>query len=231
MRLALATLLLAAAATPVAAAPLRYALTLAGVPFGTLTIDAEEAGGRYRSALAFEATGLAGFLDYGLEGSAIGRAGADHALAPDLFTARSHSPRAIRHTRIDWKDGAPAFVAVDPPRADAVDPAAAAGAVDPATALSALALPHAAGGACGERVEVFDGSRLVRLQLDAATPREGEIVCGGLYTRLGGEPLTPIEPAECPFQLRYGIEPDGRAVLQEIRIPTRFGPASIARVA
>lgn len=220
-----------AAASPAGAASLRYALTLAGVPLGALTLDSEEADGSYRANVGFRTAGFAGLLDYGLDGTAIGRQDADHGLVPALFTGSSRSPRALRYTRIEWKEGALAFVAVEPPRSETVDASAAAGALDPASALLRVVLPGSPEGVCGASLDVFDGSRAIRLQLGAPTEVAGTIVCDGVYTRLGGEPLTPIDPPECPFQLRYHHTQDGAATLDEIRIPTRFGEAMIERAA
>jgi hypothetical protein len=112
-----------------------------------------------------------------------------------------------------------------------VDPPTAAGALDPVSALTRLLFGTTPGGACGTTFEIFDGSRRVRLTLGAPYLAGGTIVCDGDYLRLGGEPLTPIDPPECPFQLTYRAGPDGQAILEAIRIPTRFGPAVIARTA
>lgn len=229
--LLLAVAVAAATPSPAGAVSLRYALSLAGVPLGALTIDAEETNGSYRANVAFQTTGLAGLLDYGLDGTATGRQNADHSLVPALFTGRSRSPRALRHTRIEWTDGALAFVAVEPPRSETADAGAAAGALDPASALLRMALPGSPEGVCGTSLDVFDGSRAVRLQSGAPTEEAGTIVCDGVYTRLGDEPLTPIDPPECPFQLRYRRGPGGTVTLEEIVIPTRFGQATIALAA
>ena len=229
MRRFLLAALAAVAALPADAAPVRYGLTLAGLPLGVLTLDGDRSDDHYEAAVRFESAGLAGLLDYGLEGTAEGLAGRGRDLLPLRFAGASHSPRAVRQTRIEWIDGAPAFVAVDPPRGEAVAPATAAGALDPASALLRLAGPRPAAEACSESVAVFDGSRLVRLTLGAPAPVADGIACDGTYLRLGGEPLTPIDPPECPFRLVYRIAADGRAVLQQIRVPTRFGEALIER--
>lgn len=217
----------AAFASPAHSVPLRYRLTLAGLPLGALTLEAEEGGGSYRSRVAFATTGFAGLLDYALEGTADGRVARGHAIVPRLFTARSQSPRALRHTRIEWTNGMPAFVTVDPPRDGTVDAAAAGDALDPASALFRLGLPGRIGDVCDTHFAVYDGSRIVRLDLGVPARSGEDIVCDGLYTRIGGEPLTPIDPPDCPFRLRYAIAPDGTAILQEVRIPTRFGQALI----
>lgn len=229
MWLGLLTALSVATAAPAFAAPAHYRLTLAGVRLGTLVLDATSAGDAYRASIEFETNGLAGLLDYGLEGSAAGRVLDGHTLVPALFTARSHSPRALRHTRIGWTDGVPSFVVVDPPREEAVDTDAATGALDPASALFRIGRPGPAGDVCGESLEVFDGSRIVRLDLGPPAKSAGGIACDGLYTRIGGEPLTPLDPPECPFRLLYRVAPDGTAVLERIGIPTRFGQALIGR--
>ncbi len=230
MRLTVLTALVVAFATAAAAAPAHYSLTLAGFPLGVLVVDQAIAGGDYDATARFETTGLAGLLDYSFDGEARGLI-AGRSLTPLHFTAKSKSPRALRHTRIDWEDGVPALVAVDPPRDEGVDPATTAGALDPVSALTQLFRNTTADGACGMEIEVFDGSRSVRLTLAQPLRVDGAITCDGTYLRLGGEPLTPIDPPECPFRLSYREGPDGQAVLETIRIPTRFGQAVIARTA
>ncbi len=227
MRIPAITALALVAATAAVAAPARYSLTLAGFSIGTLVVDRAIAGPTYDAKARFETTGLAGILDYSFDGQSQGRI-AGPALTPDRFTATSRSPRALRHTRIDWENGAPAYVAVDPPRADTVDPGSAAGSLDPVSALIRL---FGDNGACDTAFEVFDGSRRVRLTLGKPRETDGRITCDGDYLRLGGEPLTPIDPPECPFELVYRQGANGRASLETIRIPTRFGQAVIAPVA
>ncbi len=229
MRLALLAALAVSAAAPALPAPAQYALTLAGLRVGAFTLDGEESGGSYKAAIEFRTSGLAGLLDYALAGSATGTVEKGGARAPVLFTGRSESPRARRRTRIEWTDGTPSFVAVDPPRAESVDAPETAGSVDPASALLEIGSPLRTDTACGTHLDIFDGSRLVRLDLGAPLAADDGIACDGFYTRLGGEPLTPIDPPECPFRLLYRRGPDRRIVLDEIRIPTRFGLALIKR--
>lgn len=231
MRLVVLAALAALSADPAFPAQDRFGLSLAGVSLGLLTVGGERSGGDYEAAVAFETRGLAGILDYALDGSATGRQTPEGGLLPQLFTGVSRSPRASRHTRIDWADRGQPFVAVDPPRDAAVDPRKGAGALDPASALLKLDRPGRLDALCGTSLDIFDGSRLVRLTLYPAATGVDGVVCEGLYTRLGGEPLTPIDPPECPFTLVYRHDPDGSAVLVRIRIPTRFGDASMEKEA
>lgn len=230
MRLTIVTAIAVALATAADAAPAHYSLTLAGFPLGLLVVNQSIAGADYDATARFETAGIAGLLDYSFDGEARGLiAGA--ALTPLHFTATSKSPRALRHTRIDWENGVPSLVAVDPPRGEGVDPATTAGALDPVSALIQLFRSTSAAGACGTEFEVFDGSRSVRLTLGQPLRVDGTITCDGDYLRLGGEPLTPIDPPECPFRLVYREGQGGQANLETIRIPTRFGQAVIARTA
>lgn len=227
--LLLAALSSLALARPAAAEPADFVMTIAGFRVGALTIEDTRSGGSYRAAIRFHSAGLGGLFDYGLEGAAEGRATPGRALVPRRFDGVSQSPRKHRTTAIEWTDGTPSRVAVDPPRAEAVPPARAAGALDPASALARLIGPGPAGAACGESIAVFDGSRLVRLDLGAPERTAEGIACAGNYLRLGGEPITPIDPPECPFTLVYAVTEDGEAVLDRISVPTRFGEALIER--
>ena len=72
-------------------------------------------------------------------------------------------PRADRDTDIDWEDGTPVSVSVEPPRESAPDPAAQAGTLDPVSAGFAVLRDRAGRELCDTTVEVFDGSRRSRL--------------------------------------------------------------------
>ena len=215
---------------PAAAAPPgQLDITLAGFSLGSLTLSIEETGPHYEGAARFKTEGFAGVLNYTFDGTATGSVGA--TLRPVHFASTSHSPRALRHTRIDWEGSAPTLVEVNPPRDEMVDPATQAGALDPVTALGLLFRDQPAAKVCATSLKVFDGSRSVRLTLDGPVTSGTTITCAGDYVRLGGDPLTPIDPPECPFEIVYRLTPDGRAVFDHLRIPTRFGEALITRPA
>ena len=229
MRRLLLAALAAVAALPADAAPVRYGLTLAGLPLGVLTIDGDRSGDRYEAAVRFESGRTRGppRLWPRRNGRGPRRAGQGSAAAPlrrrEPFPARGaadadrvdrrHS--RFRRRRSAARRGGGARQRRRRPR--------------PGVRAPAPRRPRPAAEACSESVAVFDGSRLVRLTLGAPAQVADGIACDGTYLRLGGEPLTPIDPPECPFRLVYRIAADGRAVLQQIRVPTRFGEALIER--
>jgi Protein of unknown function (DUF3108) len=208
---------------------LRFDLTLARIRIGELTVRTNEAGYRYEAGAQFATAGLAGLLDYMFEGIASGTIETGAAPSPEFFSATSRSPRALRHTRIDWDEGRPQFVAVDPPRDVAVDPATQVGAVDPVSALAILFHERPASEICATSLLIFDGSRSLRLTLDPPEVRAGEIACTGSYSRIAGEPFTALDPTDFGFEFVYGVRADGQATIDHVRAPTRFGDAVIRR--
>lgn len=219
-----------AAAAPGLAGSTVYDLTLQGVRLGEITIDAEQAGGSYRAASRIVSTGVVGALtDYGFQGEASGRLGADGGVMPAWFRATSISPRAKRRTEIDWQGATPVRVSVEPPRKREPDPARMAGALDPVSAGFALLRDNAPDSVCNTRVDVYDGSRRSRLTLGAPVAGEGTLSCTGTYARLEGEPHSLSSQAEYPFRLVFRARGDGLMQLDRIETETRFGRAVVAR--
>ena len=221
------TALALAAATAAIASPARYSLTLAGFPIGTLVVDQAVAGPNYDATARFKTTGLAGILDYSFEGEAQGLVA---GLALDAGSLHRDEPVAARPPPHPHRLGGRGR----PRSSPSIRLATKRWTLRPLPARS-IRCPRSPGclrnttasGACGTAFEVFDGSRSVRLTLGEPRKAGGTITCDGDYLRLGGEPLTPIDPPECPFQLVYRTAANGQAILATIRIPTRFGQAVI----
>jgi hypothetical protein len=202
-------LVAAMAATPALAGSSVYDLSLAGVPLGKITIEAEQSGDSYRAASSIVSTGLVGaFTDYGFEGEATGRLGPDGSVAPERFRAKSISPRAKRRTEIDWQGETPVRVSVEPPRRQEPDPARMVGALDPVSAGFALLRDNTLG---------------------APVEGEGTLSCSGTYARLEGESHSLSSQSEYPFTLRFRAREDGLMRLERIETETRFGRAVVAR--
>jgi hypothetical protein len=223
-------LVAALAATPALAGSSVYDLSLAGVPLGKITIEAEQSGDSYRAASRIVSTGLVGaFTDYGFEGEATGRLGPDGSVAPERFRAKSISPRAKRRTEIDWQGETPVRVSVEPPRRQEPDPARMVGALDPVSAGFALLRDNTPESVCDTSIDVYDGSRRSRLILGAPVEGEGTLSCSGTYARLEGEAHSLSSQSEYPFTLRFRAREDGLMRLERIETETRFGRAVVAR--
>jgi Protein of unknown function (DUF3108) len=228
-RLALG-LALAAGPLPALASEAKFDFTIAGIKVGVLVLSSEQAGNAYTATSRIETAGIVSiFADFFFDGQASGRLGDDGTVVPKLFTATSKSPRALRHTRIDWQAGTPVSVSVEPPRSSAPDPAEQGGTLDPVSATFRLFRDAPPAAICNTTVTVFDGSRLSRLKL--APPVDGDegLTCEGIYTRVAGEAHAMAELPEFPFRMVFSHTADGLAQLERIEAPTSFGRAVIAR--
>ena len=151
------------------------------------------------------------FADFFFDGQASGQLAPGGKVVPELFTATSKSPRALRHSRIEWEDGTPVMVSVEPPRSTAPDPAAQSGTLDPVSASVRLLRDAPADEICATTVNVFDGSRLSRLKVAAPVEKDGRLVCNGTFSRIEGEAHSMAERREFPFSLVFTRTGDGMA--------------------
>ncbi len=207
-----------------------FDLTLAGLPLGTVTLDAEQSGAEYAAVSRITPNGVVNLVaGYAFDGRATGRIDAEGRISPLTFEADSTSPRASRRTEIEWRDGAPVRVSVEPPRQYAADPARVAGALDPVSAGFALLRDNAPSEICDTTIDVFDGSRRSRLSLGKPVAAGAGVTCTGLYARLEGEAHSLSSQTEYPFTLTFTPTAAGQVQLQRIETRTRFGLAVVDR--
>lgn len=221
------------AASALAAAPAgaeTFGLSLAGIPLGTVTLDAARSGDDYAAAMRVTPNGLiAAMTSYSFDGRSNGKIDADGDLAPLRFVARSSSPRADRRTEIEWEGEVPVHVSVVPPRASAPDPSGVVGALDPVSAGLALLGESDPEAICDAEIEVFDGSRRSRLKVSEPAAGDGGLTCAGVYARIEGEAHSLSSQREYPFTLTFLPAGDGTVRLERIETQTRFGPAVVSR--
>lgn len=227
-RLASAGVLAAGLALPAAAETFDF--TIAGIKVGTLVMDGSESGGSYKATSRIDSAGVLGVLaDFFFHGQATGTLKADGTVVPARFTAESKSPRALRHTVVESKDGTPVKVSVEPPRQNQPDPSTQAGTLDPVSAGFRLFRPVPAAQVCATTINIFDGSRRSQLKVAAPVANGTAITCEGTYARVAGEAHSMADKREFPFQLVFEKDAEGLAQLQRIEAPTNYGNAVIAR--
>jgi hypothetical protein len=206
-------------------------VSVAGIRVGAATFAFEQSGARYNAATRIDTAGIVGvFADFFFDGQASGRFGSGGKVVPELFTATSKSPRALRKSRIEWKNGTPVEVSVEPPRDSAPDPADQGGTLDPVSASLRLLRDAPVGEICNTTVMVYDGSRVSRLKLAAPVEADGRLVCTGAYARLKGEASSMVGAREFPFTITFARAEGGMATLERIEAPTNFGQAVVARM-
>jgi hypothetical protein len=216
-------------ATEARAGAASYNFYLAGIRLGSLEIGSERVDNRYSAIGRFETAGLLGLLDFFFDGQATGTIAPDGTVVPSRFVAASNSPRAFRHTRIDWRDGTPTLVSVEPPRSTSPDPAEQTGTLDPVSAGFRLLSDAPEELICNTTVVVFDGSRRTRLTLAPAVEDGSLLSCAGRYARLEGEAESLADLREFTFHVDFRRSANGIASVQRIEVPTKFGNATIDR--
>lgn len=227
-RLVAAGLALTGVALPAAAETFDF--TIAGIKVGTLVMDGSESGGGYQATSRIDSAGVLGiFADFFFHGQAQGTVTAGGEVVPSRFTADSKSPRALRHTVVEWKGGTPVKVSVDPPRKDQPDPSSQGGTLDPVSAGFRLFRPVPAADVCATTVNVFDGSRRSQLKVSPPVVEGDRITCAGTFARVAGEAHSMADKREFPFSLVFTRDAEGLAQLQRIEAPTNYGNAVIAR--
>lgn len=208
-----------------------YNFTIAGIRIGTLSLTTAQDDDGYTAASRIDATGVVGFFaDLYFDGASRGQVRPDGTVVPEHFDATSKSMRAARETVIDWRDGTPVSVSVEPPRSTAPEPSAQTGTLDPVSAGFRLLRDAPAGEVCDTTVDVFDGSRRSRLKVGAAEPSDGGLVCEGTYARVEGEAHSLTSSREFPFRLLFRpASTDGMVELARIEAPTGYGKAVLDR--
>lgn len=227
---ALALALAAASPTHAASEDATFDFYVSGIPVGKMSLDTSQTAASYTSRSRIEAAGVLGaLLTFTYDGVSSGRIASDGSIVPDSFRARSISPGTDRRSSIDWKNGAPASVTVDPPRKHPPDPTQQAGTLDPISAAFAILRDRPADRLCDKTLTVFDGSRVSRLRLDPEQDAGDTITCAGNYARIEGEAHSLSSQREFPFQLVFVKQPNGDGRLQRIQTQTTFGRAVLER--
>lgn len=207
-----------------------YDLYIAGIWAGEVRVSSSRDGDRYAAASQITPKGMVSAVArFAFEGEATGRIDADGRLEPIRFLAESRSPRSDRTTLIEFEDGVPVRVSVEPPRSRQPDPASQAGTIDPVSAGYAILSDGTPETICGTTLDLFDGSRRSRLVIDAAAPGDDGYVCAGTYSRIEGEAHSASGDRDFPFRLVLKADGDGLHRVERIETRTRFGRAVVER--
>ena len=226
--LAPALALALATALPARAEQATFDFSVAGIRVGALVMEGEQKAGRYDARSRIDTAGLVGmFLSFFFDGTSTGSL-AGTQVVPGRYDATSKSPRALRKTAIEWKNGTPVKVSVEPPRSTAPDPAKQGGTLDPVSAGFRLLRTMPAAEVCNTTVRVFDGSRLSQIELAKPVASGDTLTCAGNFARIEGEAQTLTSLRRFPFSLAFRKE-GGDAVLERIEAPTNYGNAVLTR--
>ena len=206
-----------------------YDFYISGIRAGQLTVSSQTNGTRYAAAGQVSSGGIIGaFARFAFDGRSEGAIADGGTVVPSRFVAESTSPRAKRRTEIEWRDGVPVRVNVDPPRDTSPDPTRQGGTLDPVSASYVLLRDRPAAEICATEIDIFDGSRVTRISLGKARSDAGSMICRGQIARIEGEAQSFNGARAYPFQLVYR-DAGGMARLQRVEAPTSFGRAVLER--
>ncbi len=228
-------LLLALGFALVAALPARaeeavFDFSIAGIRVGSMTMVADQDGSRFDAHSRIDTAGLVGiFTDFFFDGRSNGSVATNGRVVPSRYDATSKSPRATRTTAMDWRNGTPVKVSVEPPRSSAPDPAKQNGTLDPVSAGFRLLRRMPAGDVCDTTIRVFDGSRLSQLELAKPVASGDKLTCAGKFARIEGEAQSMTDLRTFPFELVFRTDRNGNAELLRVEAPTNYGKAVMNR--
>ncbi len=203
---------------------------IAGIRAGEIAMSGRDEGRSYEANAEVRTAGVVSiFADFFYDGTAKGGVAANGRVVPDSFVASSKSPRDRRETRIEWEQGTPVFVSVEPPRSSSPEPSKQSGTVDPVSASFALLRDGPSDEICRNSVDVFDGSRRSRITLGTPQTDGENLVCNGSYERLEGEGNSFNTSSSYSFRVVYRKAGAGEARLERIETRTDYGMAALVR--
>ncbi|GGA13587.1 DUF3108 domain-containing protein [Neptunicoccus cionae] len=172
------------------------------------------------------------FHDVGYDGRVDG-AVSDGQFVPQNYEGQSRSESRQTDVQLTYKDSRPQVVRYAPERGSHpydIDPAAQNDAVDPLTAAHMLLRDQRGADLCDRTLDLFDGRRLSRLEVDAPIHNGAKAICEGRYTRVAGfSPEDMQEQVNFPITLVYIKGDADLYTLSFFKTDTTFGPAEAAR--
>jgi len=117
------------------------------------------------------------------------------------------------------------------PREWEIDPTEQAGVTDPIGAAALFLTPTPPAALCNGAVEVFDGRRRSRIELDAPSERENGWRCEGRWMRVAGFRPRDLDREPVPVAVDFVASPDGLARVMRLEARTGYGLAVATRVA
>lgn len=227
--LALALLL----GVPPPAAAQSFDIAIRGLRAGALSVEGQEADGRYALTGRLESRGVLGAVrPFRYDATARGLVQGSR-LVPELYAEEGRRGDRRTRTAVRYADGVPGPRVSEPPDRpdrDALDPAMQGGTVDLLTGTWTLLRDTPPEAACRARVEMFDGERRSRIVTGEPERREGRVTCTGEYRRLGGFSAEAMaERQRFPFRLTYRPGAGGLLEVERLELETVFGRGVMTR--
>lgn len=212
----------------------RFEVWFGGLPVGEVDFSISVDERSYSAhALALPAKALSRLFGAKLE--ARGEGEADPRLPrPTHFELAARFAGDAQRVEVRYAPpGRPAEVLAEPEwktREWEIDPVAQMGTTDPFGAAALFLTPVAPEALCNGAVEVFDGRRRSRIELDAPSARGEGWKCEGRWTRVAGFRPKDLAKAPTPLSVEFDPTPDGKARVVRMQAETAYGLAIASRV-
>ncbi|WP_069300328.1 DUF3108 domain-containing protein [Neptunicoccus sediminis] len=214
-----------------------FGFYVAGLKAGTIRITGNEPAQGQDGPYALHGTLtptsiMRRFHDVGFDGRVDGAVSAG-VYVPQNYSGQSRSESTQTDVQLTFQDNHPQVLRYAPERAARpydIDPAKQSGTIDPLTAAHMLLRDQRGADLCDRTLDLFDGRRLSRLQVDPPAHNGAEAICAGQYTRVAGfSPEDMQEQVNFPFTLVYTKDNADLYTLSFFKTDTTFGPAEAAR--
>lgn len=227
-----ATLLLIALPGLVAAEQASYAVSVTGIPAGSLAYRASQSGSSYKVQGQVRSSGLArGLYPAQISAAAQGQV-TGNEYSPSAYSEEATYRNDTETAKYRYAGGIPT-ITKDPPDTNRkdfhADPKDQRGTVDPLTIAYAILRDRPSELACNLDLQPYDGRERTRIRMSGGTRKGDTLTCPGTYTRIAGFSEKDMRKADWTFTVTYSIESDGTHRVEKVHVPTSVGPVVLRR--
>lgn len=202
---------------------------LRGIKAGQLKYAYSESGSNYSASGIIQSTGIVGALaKYKFTANSSGTI-SNGTYSPRTYTEDSDTGRRQSEKTMSYVNGIPKVQERKLPKPFWADPAKQKGTLDPMTAIAMVLNDKTAETVCKEKLNIFDGARLVQITLSNAKTSGSNVTCQGMYKRVDGFSKREIgEGSKFPFTLTYK-KAGGKFQVSNFEMSTLRGRAKFVR--
>lgn len=207
----------------------KYSVRVLGLKVGEMQMEAHTTSTSYSATSRFKTTGLAGMVSGAYFNVTSKGTRSGNEFRPKAYDETMNTGERVSNASMVWQNGVPVKRGERLGDKTSVTVAQQRAAVDPMTALFMAFRDQPAASVCQINQTIFDGKRLTRIVFSDRSTRGDEIVCRGEYQRVAGYSAQSMkENSSFPLTVTY-TEHAGQMRLDELRVTTIYGDATIVR--